>query len=511
MVQKSIKKNSVYNIIKLGSTALFSLIAFPYINRILLTENIGKINFGLSIVSYFSLIATLGVTTYAIRECSKVRDDKAQLSLISRQIFSINIITTAIAYVLLAIVLLFYRDLHSYRTLIVIQSLSIIATTVGADWLNSAMEDFRYITIKTVAFQCVSLILMVLLIHKPEDYIKYAVISLISSSGASVVNIWYRKRYCSIHFLTRNLAWQKHLMPIIYLFVMLLAQTIFHSVDSTMLGLIHGDHEVGIYSVAHKTVSMISQIVSSVLWIIMPRMSYYFAKNDYTEINALLRKILGFNMLLGLPCVVGIFFLAEEVIIIIAGQAFIDAAPVLQILMIGFLLSLVGGNLLGNAILLPSRQEKYYMIVCCITAVVNVVGNYIFIPMFGAKAAAGTTAVCSLVILVLLFLKVDKRIKIVGIKKAVLSPLVGCLGIMVVCWLCKKGLWGETEIRGGVVSGGIEGIEDIESIGGAGTKFIISFIGSIAVYGGIQILMKNELVCDVLVAAKRRFWGRQAC
>ena len=44
-----------------------------------MTENVGKVNFGDSYVSYFSLIATLGITTYAIRECAKVRDDKRRL------------------------------------------------------------------------------------------------------------------------------------------------------------------------------------------------------------------------------------------------------------------------------------------------------------------------------------------------------------------------------------------------------------------------------------------------
>ena len=78
MKQASIKKNTFYNALKTFSSILFPLITFPYISRVLQPENVGRINFGLSIVSYFSLIATLGITTYAIRECSAIRDDKDQ-------------------------------------------------------------------------------------------------------------------------------------------------------------------------------------------------------------------------------------------------------------------------------------------------------------------------------------------------------------------------------------------------------------------------------------------------
>ena len=177
MTEKSIKRNTVYNAIKTLSSIIFPLITFPYISRVLLTENSGKIDFGLSIVSYFSLIASLGITTYAIRECSAVREEKNKLSYVASQLWSINIITTVVAYIALTVTLLCYRKLDNYRTLIIIQSLSILATTLGADWLNSAMEDFKYITIRTVAFQFFSLLLMLIFVHKPEDYMKYAVIT----------------------------------------------------------------------------------------------------------------------------------------------------------------------------------------------------------------------------------------------------------------------------------------------------------------------------------------------
>ena len=116
--------------------------------------------------------------------------------------------------------------------------------------------------------------------------------------------------------------------PIMFLFVMILAQTIFNSVDSTMLGLIHGDYEVGIYSAAHKVLNIINQVIGSLLWVIMPRMAYYFADEDYDSINKLLKKILQFNITVGLPCVLGVIIIAKDIICIVAGQSFVEATPV---------------------------------------------------------------------------------------------------------------------------------------------------------------------------------------
>ena len=106
-MQDKIGKNTIYSIIKSCSTVIFPLITFPYISRVLLAENVGKINFGNSVVSYFSLIASLGITTYAVRECSKVKKDKSTLNKLASEIMSINFLTTIVSYVLLIIVLIF--------------------------------------------------------------------------------------------------------------------------------------------------------------------------------------------------------------------------------------------------------------------------------------------------------------------------------------------------------------------------------------------------------------------
>lgn len=472
MVKKSLKKNTIYSVLKTFSSVVFPLITFPYISRVLMAQNVGKIHFGLSIISYFQLIATLGITTYAIRECSVVRENKTKLSQLASQIFSINVCTTIISYVLLALIVLINERLKDYKLLLFIQSLTIACTTIGADWLNSAMEDFRFITIRTVSFQILALILMLLFVHAPEDYIKYAIIGLFSSSGACLLNIIYRKKYCTLNFTT-HIELKKHFSPIVFLFVMVLAQDIFNNADTTMLGLMIGDREVGIYSAAHKMAKMINQFVASVLWVILPRMSYYFAKGNYDEINKLLKKILGFYLLLGLPCAVGTIMLSNDIIYIIAGEDFKEAASVLQILMIGFIIKLFGENFLGNAVLLPSKKEKYFMFVCCVSAIINVIINYLYIPSFGAKAAAMTTSICSLLILLLLLINNDKRIRILKMIDITLAPLIGSVAIIIVCILFRT----------------------FESVL---LRITLSFFFSTIVYAIIQLLFKNSLVIDLL-------------
>ncbi len=431
----SIKKNTFYNTIKTLSTIVFPLITFPYISRVLHAEYVGKLNFGNSIVSYFTLIATLGITTYAVRECSKVRADKVQLSRIASQIFSINIITTIVSYMLLAFSLLFWAKLDGYEALIIIQSISIICTSIGADWLNTAMEDFRYITIRTFLFQLIALVSMFIFIHRPEHYIIYAAISLISSSGGNIVNIFYRKRYCSVRF-TMRMDWKYHLKPILLLFAMMLSQTVNNNIDTTVLGLVKGDIAVGLYSAANKMYTVVNQVSASIVWVVMPQLTTGFAAKDYTQINKLLRYGAGFFIDFNLPCIIGIICLAPEILQFVAGDEYIPAAWCLRILSIGLGFSLLTG-LYTNMILLSSGREKRALIACTVSALVNVILDFIFIPHFGINAAASTTAISQLIIFLICSRNIEKEICFGNIITLLKGPILGCLAEIMIIILCK--------------------------------------------------------------------------
>ncbi len=227
---KSLKVNSILNTLKSVFSIIFPLITFPYVSRVLGPLNVGKVNFGNTFVGYFSLIASLGVTTYAIRECSTVRDDKRKLETVASEIFSINVVTTVVAYVLLAITMVLFRKLDVYRSLIIVQSSAILFRTWGADWINSAMEDFKYITIRTMLIQVLSLIAMFILVRNESDYFRYAVISVVASSGSDLANVLYRRKYCTIR-LTRTMRWGVHFRPIVMLFVMCLTLPILPCCD----------------------------------------------------------------------------------------------------------------------------------------------------------------------------------------------------------------------------------------------------------------------------------------
>ena len=112
--KRSIGINAVLNSVRSIFNILFPIITFPYVSRVLGVKGIGIYNFSNSMVSYFVLIAGLGINIYAVREGAKIRDNRKKINKFSSEIFTINMLSTVLSYVLLFITVVIFAKLHSY-------------------------------------------------------------------------------------------------------------------------------------------------------------------------------------------------------------------------------------------------------------------------------------------------------------------------------------------------------------------------------------------------------------
>lgn len=396
MQTKSVKKNAVLNVIKSIMSIIFPVITYPYATRILGVENLGKVNYSTSIVSYFTLLAALGITTYAIREGAKIRENKEEISNFSNEIFSINIITTIISYLLLGIFLLVSYKLRDYVLLILLQSTTIIFTTLGVDWLNSIYEDYLYITIRTVVVHIVSLFGLFIFVKKPEDYYIYAMLTVLTNAIICVSNFFYCRKYTKVK-ITKNLNFKKHIKYMLLFFANNVAVSIYVNADTTMLGWIVGDYSVGLYTVAGKVYSILKTVLASIYLVSLPRLTYYASVGEKENYKKLVTELTSVILLILLPCSAGLFVLAKEVILILSGKQYLEAVPVLQIQSIAIIFAIFGG-ILTQCMNVSLNKEKVTLKATIIGALTNIILNLFFIQLLQEKGAAITTVISELVV-----------------------------------------------------------------------------------------------------------------
>ena len=184
----SVRKNALLNSLRVVLSIAFPLITYPYVTRILQAENLGKVNFASSTMSYFSLLAVLGLTSYAGREGIKYRDDRIELNLFCSELLTLNICTTIFSYICLGLTIIFIPSFQNYRDLLLIYSITILFSTLGMEWIYTIFEDYAYITKRSVVFQIISVILMFIFVRKKSDFYNYAAINVLASVGSNIFN-----------------------------------------------------------------------------------------------------------------------------------------------------------------------------------------------------------------------------------------------------------------------------------------------------------------------------------
>lgn len=477
MKEKTLKLNMVINTIKSVMSIVFPLVTFPYVSRILGVENIGKYNFVNSIISFFSLIAGLGIGTYAIREGAAIRDNSIELKKFSNQMFTINLISTIFSYLLLGILVLAVTKLQSYLSLFIILSIQIIFKTIGIEWVYSIYENYIYITIKSIVFQLVSLILMIMLVNDKNDLEMYAIVTVIACVGSNIFNCFHIRKKIQIG-LTRFLELKKHIKPILMLFAMELTVTVYVSSDTTILGFLCDDTTVGIYSVSVKIYSIVKSILGAILVVAIPRLSSLYGDNKLDEFKKTGQEIYKTLLTLIIPAMVGVMILRESIVRLIAGEQYLDACSSLLVLSVALMFCMAAW-FWGQCILVPIKQEKEVFKITMISAILNILLNFILIPLWGEMAAAITTVIAELCSYLWCMYKGRKWTGISGFSNILFKIICGTVGMVAVSMLVRL------------------------FIGNYLMCFIVTILCAIVVYIVIEMALKNEVVYNIVVGKNK--------
>lgn len=490
MELKSVRHNMIMNVILATSGLVIPLITYPYVTRVLSAEGLGKVAFASNVIFYFKLVAQLGVPTYGISQCAKTRDDKKALSKVITQLTAINVVTVAVAMIGLFFSILFFPTLNKYSLLLAINSIDLVFGTLNFEWLYKGLEQFDYITKRTLFCRVLTAGLTFILIRKEEDYYLYALLSVISSLFIWVLNIKNIHQTFSLrksYLIKEDI--QLHIKPILTLCATSLTTTIYTSIDVVMIGYLCGDRETGIYSVAIKIKTILVTVMTSIVSVYLPRMSKYYKDKDVNNFNKAILRSIQFVIMLAFPMVLFFIETSKLCINIISGEGYYAAVLPMQILMPTILLIGIS-SMVGTQVMVAMGRQKYQLRSTTIAAIVDIIINLLLIPKMGAAGAAIGTLAAELLVLILelyfirdVFSRIVKKIQI---KKCVISSIVALIIIKMISPLIEQ------------------------NINNILFEFSLIFISYSAVYVSIMLVFKDKLFLEVLETVKQFFKVRKA-
>ncbi len=432
----NLKLNALLNTISSAMSIVFPLITYPYATRVLQATNLGKVNFASTTISYFSLIAVLGMTQYASREGVQYRTNRKDLNQFSSEIFTLSIFTSLGSLGLLIICYLCVPKLHSYTLLLIIYSTTILFGTVGLNWLYALEEDYLYTASRSILIQFISLILLFILVKGKGDFYQYAALNAFSNVGANIFNLVYSKKYIDLQLCFDLKKVFRHLKSCLIFFSSSIASSIYSNIDTTMLGLMTTDYNVGIYSAAVKIYVMIKTLLTATTSVTMPRLTFYIANGMSKEFQKLISNIFKMMITLLLPVVVGLNLIADELVKVLLGKGFEGSVLVIKILAFAVFFAIFA-TIINGCILLPNKCEKLVLKSTVVAAVFNLLTNFIAIPLWNQNGAAITTVLSECMVLIVGWHFAKHFIVLEKMCRTVLTSILGCLVITFISYLCE--------------------------------------------------------------------------
>ena len=392
----SVKYNLVMNFILTASTFIFPLITFPYVSRALQATGNGKIAFASSVASYFLMVASLGIPTYGIRACARVRDDRDEMSKTAQEILVINFVVTLATTLVYLITIILVPQFREEKALFLINAANVFLNMFGANWLYQAMEQYDYITFRSILFKAISVVLMFALVHTTNDYIVYAAITVFASVGSNILNFIRLPRLMNFRKYD-HYDFKRHVKPILVLFAQNLAVSIYTNLDTVMLGFMKSSEVVGYYNAATKLKGLQMSLVAALGTVLMPRMSLYAKRGDKEHFEGTMVMALNFTMCLATAVTSYCVVESADMVDFLAGSGYAPAIPAMQVITLAVIANGLNG-ILGTQTLIPMGRETTVLLSVSIGAVVDFVLNLMLIPDFDATGAAFSTMVTEFVV-----------------------------------------------------------------------------------------------------------------
>lgn len=428
----SIKKNFFYSSILTTANYIFPFILFPYISRVLGVENNGKCNFVDSIVNYFILFSTMGTAILGIREIAAHRGDMRQLSSAFSSLLGLNFVATIVVALLFLCAILFVPYLHSYRELLYMGLLKLVFNVFLVEWFFKGLEEFRYITLRTILVRGIFIVSVFVLVRSVDDYRLYFFLTVMAVVVNASVNGLYARRF--VTFSIRDVSLKRYVGPFFMLGVYLLLTSMYTSFNVTFLGFVAGDVQVGYYSTAVKLFNIILAVFSAFTGVMLPRMSALVENCKFEEFKVLLYKSTGILFSMSVPLAVFTIVMAHPIVLFIAGPGYEGAILPLQI--VAPLILVIGyEQILVMQALMPLKEDKAILRNSFYGALCGVALNAWLVPEWGCLGSSICWLLAEMLILVLSQIVLSGKIGLQFPFRRLLIVVAGYMPLFPLLWL----------------------------------------------------------------------------
>ncbi len=405
------KKNFIYNFLLTGSNFLYPLLTFPYLSRILGAEGLGICNFIMSYGQNYLIIAALGIPFYGSREIAKLGDDKSRRSKLFFELVTIHLIFTFLLLSIYIATIFIYSDFKNYKNIALLGGSLILFNVFSFEWLYTGVNNFKYITIRSLIVRGISIFAIFFFVKKKDDFFIYFIILVCTVFFTVLIDVYYARMFVSKKISLTLSGILSHIKPIFLLGIYMVLTSIYSVLPTTLLGFLSNKASVGYYYGANKIIRMVITVFSALIGVMVPHLNLVLEEKGKKEYVALINKTLNIVITFGIPITFFVFLMAHPIVLLLAGKSFLNSILVTQI-MSPVILIVAFAQIFVLLILSVHRKDNYLVILAICGMIISLLINLVFIRQYAENATAFSQLIAEFAVSLLAYFLAKKVLQI---------------------------------------------------------------------------------------------------
>lgn len=422
---------------KIISTAL-GLITIALVTRYLGPSGFGEYTIIITFISFFAVIADLGLTLVTVQLISSPADEAGRpvnnRDKILSNLFSLRLISALFFLGLAPAIIWLLPYSQAIKIGVLIATASFLFPALNQILVGLFQKELRLDRVSIAEIASRLLLFAGVFAVARLDFGLYGMLyALVLASALNFgLLFFFSKKYAKIRLNFDKLLWLEIVKKTWPIGLTIFLNLIYLRADTLILSLVRNSNEVGIYGASYRVIDVLITLPFIFAGIVLPILTAGWQSNR-ESFTAVLQKSFDLMVILALPVVVGTQFVGTRIMTIVAGKEFALSGEILKILILAAGIIFVG-TVFSHAVIAIDRQKKI-IAAYALVAVTALIGYLIFIPRYGYYGAAWMTIYSELAIALAAYFLVRRitgfspKLAVAG--KALISSLVMALALSI--------------------------------------------------------------------------------
>jgi O-antigen/teichoic acid export membrane protein len=410
---KSISKNALFNMILNLCNIVLPTMVIPVVTNSLGVTLYYYITKAETYNTLLLALASFGVYQYGLREISKVRDDEIKLRKTFTSLFLITTISTlTVSAIYMFCLYEFYRNNPAYYTCVIV-GLNMTFNLFYVEWVNEALENYDFITVKTMIVKIIYSIIVICLIRSQKDFLFFLYLGLATNILNNILSYFYIKR--KIKFDFSNLKFVEYIKPMFIAVILSNTGLLYTYLDRLIINGYSSSADLAAFGITQKVISIINALMLTIIQVTMPRLSNNLGNNSKDNYLFLLNKVVKIYFLVLFPASIGLLCVSKQIMWIFERKysTYVSWFPLLMGFSV-YMLTLGIQGIISNQIIYLNRKEKEDVKIFFIGGLFNLIINGLLIitNTFTATNSIIITVISNIIVIILEYRVVRQQIKI---------------------------------------------------------------------------------------------------